>query len=124
MFKTLALLIGFLLAPQSATAWTLAWDHSTGTVEGYVIEISTDGGTSYPYVYVVGGDTAILALDDKCEFNTTYTFRVSAFNPAGISTPCPSLSWYRPPFEAPTENHLPAVNNGPTSTPTGANVQE
>jgi len=121
LFTAAALLIGLVFAPQSAQAWSLAWDQSTGVVEGYVAEISTDGGATYPYVYVITDGTR-LNLDDKCEFNTTYTFRVSAFNPAGISAPCPSISWYRPPYEPPTEVPLPIVNNGPGTTPQGTQV--
>ena len=121
MFKVLALLVGIILAPQSAQAWSLEWTPSTGTVEGYVVEISTDGGATYPFVYVIT-DGIGLNLDDKCEFNTTYTFRVSAVNAAGVSLPSPSLSWYRPPYEPPAEVALPVVNNGPGETPQGTQV--
>jgi len=127
MFKKIVVLLGiwlgmFLWVPGGASAWTLMWDNSTGTVNGYLVEISTDNGATWNYIY--GTDTPGLPLDDKCAFGATYMFRVSAFNQAGVSAPCAPLTWTRPAYEPPANNELPAVNNGPTSTPTGTNVQE
>lgn len=124
LFKSFLTTVALIIIPSLAFCWSLAWDASTGTVEGYVVEISQDGGGSYPYIYVVT-DGQRLALDDKCEFNTTYTFRVSAYNASGISEPCPAISWYRPPYEPPAENPLPLVNTGPVPpAPDNTNVGE
>jgi hypothetical protein len=114
------LLILIFLVAGDATAWTLMWDNSTGTVEGYLVEISDDNGETWKYIYAT--DTPGLNLDDKAAFNRTYMFRVSAFNAAGVSAPTEPLTWTRPAYTPPAENPLPVVNNGPANTPTNTTV--
>ena len=124
-FKELVVFGVFLvmcLCTSPSHAWTLMWDASTGNPDGYLVEISDDGGTTWTYIY--GTDTPGLNLDDKCAFGATYQFRVSSFNQAGVSQPCAPLEWTRPAYAPPADNPLPVVNNGPTSTPTNTNITE
>jgi len=104
----------------NAMAWTLMWDTSTGTVDGYLVEISIDDGATWAYLY--GTDTPGLNLDNKCAYGQAYKFRVSAFNAAGVSAPCPPISWVRPPYTPPPDRPMPVVNIGPTGTPTNTNI--
>ena len=110
-----------LFATVHAHAWTLVWDASTGNPDGYVVEISEDGGSTWPFNYST--TETRLPLDDKCNFNATYSFRVSAYNAAGISAPCEPLTWTRPPYLPPADNPLPAVNTGPPADVGGPSVQ-
>lgn len=100
------------------------WTASTGTVRGYVVEISDDSGATYKFIYNVAGDVTQLALDDKCAYGITYSFRVSAWNEAGISGPSDAISWKRPGYEPPADAPLPTVNAGPApAAPDGSEVQ-
>ena len=120
LFKVATLMAIMLLIPTMLYAWTLMWDAPVGVVNGYIVEISDDNGATWQYIY--GTDAPGLPLDDKCAFGKTYSFRVSAFNNAGISQPTEPLTWTRPAYEPPADNQLPIVNNGPGATPQGTQV--
>ena len=104
--------IAISVAPFPAAAATLEWDAPAGSVDGYLVEISDDEGATWAYNYTVAGDVTALNLDDKCAFMTSYRFRVSAFNAAGISPPCDPVSWTRGAYTPPPDNPLPAVTGG------------
>lgn len=107
------LLLGFVQV-NHAQAWKLVWDASTGTVDGYTVEISTDAGATWGYWYVLlGNATREINLDNKCAYGQSYQFRVRAFNQAGVSAPTAPLTWTRPQYEPPTDNPLPLVETGP-----------
>ncbi len=108
------LIVALVAVPDMAGAYRLVWDAPTtgGSVEGYLVEVSTDEGLTWAFNYTVPGDKTELPLDDKCQFNTAYGFRVSAFNAAGIGKPCAPIHWTRPPYKPPPDKPLPAVNGG------------
>jgi len=63
---------------------TLTWNENDANVSGFKIERSADGGNSYPWsVTIGGGNGAISYVDTSAAYNTTYTYRVSAYNIAG-----------------------------------------
>lgn len=112
-----------------ANAWTLHWTppevtEANGEVAGYIVEISEDGGETWPFLYnVEPSETPSLTLDDKAQYLQEYSFRVSAWNAAGVSEPSPAISWTRPGFAPPDTVGLPPVqtieDDIPPAIPTG-----
>ena len=122
LYLVLLVILMAAMSAGAAPAATLVWDPSSGTVDGYLVEISTDGGATWAYRYAV--IETQLDLNDKCQFNTGYQFRVSAYNNAGISAPCDPITWSRPPYTPPADNPLPPVNGGvQPGTVAGAGVK-
>lgn len=72
-----------LATPVAATQIDLDWD-DVADERGFYIERSQDG-ISWSQIYAVGADVTIYQ-DTTVSPNTTYNYRVQAFNAAGLST--------------------------------------
>ena len=120
-----------LAITSHANAWTLRWDPAVvddthSAPDGYLVEMAPEveegAELVWTYKYNVAGDVTSLNLDDKIPYLKTFSFRVSAYNAAGVSTPCPAISWTRPGYIPPEDVTLPevvAVDNIPPAIPTG-----
>ena len=90
--NTILISIAILLVANMATAATLAWDPSSGTVDGYKVYYGTS--SSAPSNSVEVGNTTQYSLDQLAlAENTQYFFSVSAYNTAGESDPCPPVAY-------------------------------
>lgn len=79
-------------AVSIAAAATLAWDSSSGTVDGYKVYYGTNA--SSPSKSVDVGNTTRYDIDKlPLSENTQYFFCVSAYNTAGESNPCPPVAY-------------------------------
>ena len=88
-FMTLLL---FSAAVSLATAATLAWDASSGTVNGYKVYYGTNA--SNPSKSIDVGNATQYNIDKlPLAENTQYYFCVSAYNTAGESDPCPPVAY-------------------------------
>ena len=84
-------------APQNLTAASisssqvnLSWDapaFTGGSISGYKIERLSDNGTTWSTIVSSTGSVSTAYSDTALEHSTTYTYRVSAVNPAGTSSP-------------------------------------
>src|SRR3989442_7917745 len=71
----------------STTQINLSWDVPDGTVTGYLIERSTDGGSNWSTIGFNDGSTDTTYSDTGLVPATQYTYRVTAANTAGASNP-------------------------------------
>lgn len=78
----------------------LNWSGATGTIAGYRIERSTNGGATYPVVFNVANAAAASYSDNTVAPNTTYTYRVFAYNVAGNS-PASNTATVKTPLPTP-----------------------
>ncbi len=90
MFAMSFLLVGCLpkngpptTSVPSTKSVTVSWTASTGVVQGYNIESSTDG-KSYKQIQSVSG-SAISTPVTNLATGSTYYFRIRAFNKSGDS---------------------------------------
>ena len=82
----------FCMAVSLATAATLAWDASSGTVDGYKVHYGTSA--SNPSKSIDVGNATQYDIDKlPLNENTQYFFCVSAYNIAGESDPCPPVAY-------------------------------
>lgn len=95
--RTVKLIVAITLMTLSLTALcasaaTLVWNHSSGTVEGYKIYYGTS--SSNPSNTIDVGSTTQYSLDTlPLAESTQYFFCVSAYNTAGESAPCPPVAY-------------------------------
>jgi fibronectin type 3 domain-containing protein len=76
---------GLVATVVSGVQVDLAWTAATGIVDGYRVERSEDGGATW--VPIVTGLTTTGYSDVSVAPNTTYDYRVFAYNTAGDSPP-------------------------------------
>ncbi len=69
----------------SASQIDLAWKDNSGDEEGFKVERSTNGGDTFTNVATVGKNTTTYS-SKNLSGNTTYQYRVRAFNSAGNSS--------------------------------------
>lgn len=105
-------------APSNLTATTgvgtevvLNWTAATGTVTGYRVERSTDGGLTFLDVFNVPDPLAVSFTDTTSLAGVTYWYQVVAYNTAGDSPPSNLVSITTPgaPPAAPTSLMATAV---------------
>ncbi len=80
---------GLTVAASGRTILTLSWTAPSddgGTIEGYKIEVSTDGGTNYTDLIVNTGSTQTSYTHRNLTANTTRHYRVSAINSEGTGS--------------------------------------
>ena len=76
---------GLVASALSATQIRLRWQDDAGTEDGFRVErCAGTGCTAFSQVAVVGHDVTSY-VDDGLARNSTYSYRVRAFNPAGAS---------------------------------------
>lgn len=116
-----AFLLLIIALGKIVKADTLVWDPSTGTVEGYIVEVAEGDDTNWVYGYITS-DTQ-MGLDDKGQPGMGYFFRVRAYNGAGASAPCAAVKWTKGQFTPPTDlvpmptyDPMPSAPVNPTIT--------
>ena len=82
----------------------LLWSGATGAITGYRVERSIDGGATWPTVFNVSDGAAMGYSDLTAQPDTTYSYRVFAYNAVGDSAPSntASVTTPAPPPTAPT----------------------
>ena len=78
---------GLTATEISTTQIDLSWDVPDGTVTGYLIERSIDGGSNWSTIGFNDGSTDTTYSDTGLVPATQYTYRVTATNTAGASNP-------------------------------------
>src|SRR2546422_74246 len=73
-------------------SWTAPPNNGGSAITGYKIERSVDGGTSWSTIAANTGSTATTYSDNGLAPSTTYTYRVSAINSVGTSSPSNTAS--------------------------------
>jgi YVTN family beta-propeller protein len=107
-------------APQSLSAttvsasqinliWSAPSDNGSSAITGYKIERSTDTGSIWNTIVSNTGSTATTYFDAKLIHSATYTYRVSAINSVGTSSPSNTAS-------ATTLNAVPTPPTGLSAT--------
>lgn len=91
--KTIIVAVFILSASITlASAATLVWNSSSGTVDGYKVHYGTS--SSNPSNSVDVGDTTQYSLESlPLSENTQYFFCISAYNTAGESAPCSPVAF-------------------------------
>ncbi|TLX69493.1 MAG: fibronectin type III domain-containing protein, partial [Thaumarchaeota archaeon] len=106
---------GLIATAVSSSQINLSWNAPTNNggspITGYMIERSTDGGTTWSTIVPNTGTTGTTYSDIGLSPSTAYTYRVSAINSAGTSQPSNTAS----------ATTFSAVSSSPTppSPPTG-----
>ena len=104
---------GLTATASSSSQIDLSWNAPTNnggsTITGYMIERSTDGGTSWSTVQSNIGSTSTTYSDTGLAHSTTYTYRVSTINSVGTSSPSNTAS-------ATTFNVIPSSPTDLTAT--------
>src|SRR3989475_620031 len=73
-------------------SWTAPPNNGGSAITGYKIERSVNGGTTWSTIIVNTGSTATTYSDTGLSPSTTYTYRVSAINSVGTSSPSSTAS--------------------------------
>src|SRR5207245_887250 len=77
---------------QINLSWTAPGNNGGSAITGYKIERSTDGGTTWSIIVCSTGYTTTTYSDTGLSPSTTYTYRVSAINSVGTSSPSNTTS--------------------------------
>jgi len=77
---------------QIDLSWAAPANTDGSAITGYVIERSTDGGTTWSTIQPNTGSTSTTYSDTSLQSSTTYTYRVSAINSVGTSSPSNTAS--------------------------------
>ena len=77
---------------QINLSWTAPANNGGSAITGYMIERSTDSGTTWSVIQSNTGSTSTTYSDTGLSSSTTYTYRVSAINGIGSSTPSNTAS--------------------------------
>ncbi len=77
---------------QINLSWTAPANNGGSAVTGYMIERSTDSGITWSTIVSNTGSTATAYNDTGLVASTTYTYRVSAINSVGTSSPSNTAS--------------------------------
>ncbi len=72
---------------QINLSWNAPSDNGGSTITGYQIESSTDSGSTWSTIVSNTGSTSTTYSNTGLTPNTTYTYRVSAINSVGTSSP-------------------------------------
>lgn len=85
---------GLTATAASSSQINLGWTAPSGnaTISGYKIERSTDGGSTWSVIDTNTGSTSTSYSDTGLSASTTYTYRVSAINSVGTSSPSNTAS--------------------------------
>lgn len=73
-------------------SWTAPSDNGGSAINGYKIERSQDGGTSWSTIFANTSSTNTIYSDSGLTPSTTYIYRVSAINSIGTSSPSNTTS--------------------------------
>jgi len=79
-------------SPQINLSWTAPSDNGGSAITSYMIERSQDNGNTWSTIASNTGSTATTYSDMGLAPNTTYTYRVSAINSVGTSSPSNTAS--------------------------------
>jgi hypothetical protein len=77
---------------QINLSWTAPSNNGGSVITGYEIERSQDNGSTWAVIVSNTGSTATTYSDNGLVASTTYTYRVSAINSVGISSPSNTAS--------------------------------
>src|SRR5437588_4190719 len=77
---------------QINLSWTAPSNNGGAAITGYKIERSPDGGTTWSIIQSNTGSTTTAYSDTGLAVSTTYTYRVSAINSVGTSSPSNTAS--------------------------------
>src|SRR5207245_1793192 len=77
---------------QINLSWTVPSDNGGSAITRYKIENSTDGGTTWSTIVSNTASTGTTYSNTGLVHSTTYTYRVSAINSAGTSSPSDTAS--------------------------------
>src|SRR5437867_3500370 len=81
-----------ILRSQINLSWAAPVDNGGSAITGYKIENSTDGGNTWSTIVSNNGSTATTYSNTGLVHSITYTYRVSAINSAGTSSPSDTAS--------------------------------
>ncbi len=105
---------------QINLSWTAPTDNGGSTITGYMIERSADSGSTWSTIVPTTGSTGTTYPDTGLTAGTTYTYRVSAINAIGTSSPSNTASATTSTTTSPTTLTLNAIT--PASVPWGTSV--
>src|SRR2546425_815545 len=105
----------YVSSSQISISWFAPSNNGGAPITGYKIESSTDGGTTWNIIAPNVAPSPSWYSNYNLLGSTTYTFRVSAINSAGTSSPSNTAS-------APTYPPAASITLNPSSGPTGTSV--